>query len=71
MVTIDKKVGSDEVEDTRGGNELSKLFLVCLVEQRKEKTKERSKNSPYKWQTNKLSNIQYAVTKENLETNMH
>ena len=39
VVTIDEKVGSDKVEDTRGGNELSKLFLVCLVEQRKEKNK--------------------------------
>ena len=53
MVTLDEKVGNDEVKDTRGGNELSKLFLVCLVEQRKEKTKERSKNSPYTWQTDK------------------
>ena len=40
VVTIDEKVGNDEVKDTRGGSELSKLFLVCLVEQRKEKTKE-------------------------------
>ena len=71
MVTVVEKVGNDKVEDTRGGDVLSKLFLVCLVEQRKEKTKERSKNNPYTWQTNKLSNIQYVVDKENLETNMH
>ena len=40
MVTVDKKVGNDKVKDTQGGNELSKLFLVCRVEQRKEETKE-------------------------------
>ena len=40
MVTIDEKVANDEVKDTQGGNELSKLFLVCQVEQRKEETKE-------------------------------
>ena len=53
VVTVDKKVGNDKVKDTWGGNELSKLFLVCQVGQRKEETKEWSKNSPYKWQTNK------------------
>ena len=53
VVMVDKKVGNDKVKDTQGGNELSKLFLVCRVEQRKEETKEWSKNSPYKWQTNK------------------
>ena len=37
MVTVDEKAGNDEVEDTRGGNELSKLFLVCQVGQRKQK----------------------------------
>ena len=40
MVTVDEKVGNDNVKDTQGGNELSKLFLVCRVEQRKEETKE-------------------------------
>ena len=55
VVTIDEKVANDEVKDTRGGNELSKLFLVCQVEQRKEERKEWSKNSPYKWQIDKPS----------------
>ena len=55
VVTVDKKVGNDKVKDTWGGNELSKLFLVCQVGQRKEETKEWSKNSPYKWQTDKPS----------------
>ena len=55
VVTIDEKVANDEVKDTQGGNELSKLFLVCQVEQRKEETKEWSKNSPYKWQIDKPS----------------
>ena len=55
VVTVDEKVGNDKVKDTQGGNELSKLFLVCRVEQHKEETKEWSKNSPYKWQTNKSS----------------
>ena len=55
VVMVDEKVGNDKVKDTQGGNELSKLFLVCRVEQRKEETKEWSKNSPYKWQTNKSS----------------
>jgi len=40
VVTVEEKVGNDEVEDTQGGNELSKLFLVCQVGQRKEETKE-------------------------------
>ena len=51
VVTVDKKV--DKVKDTWGGNELSKLLQMCQVGQRKEETKEWSKNSPYKWQTNK------------------
>ena len=55
VVMVDKKVGNDKVKDTQGGNELSKLFLVCRVEQRKEETKEWSKNSPYKWQIDKPS----------------
>ena len=55
VVTVDEKVGNDKVKDTQGGNELSKLFLVCRVEQRKEETKEWSKNSPYKWQIDKPS----------------
>ena len=37
---VDEKVGNDNVKDTQGANELSKLFLVCRVEQRKEETKE-------------------------------
>ena len=55
VVTVDEKVGNGKVKDTQGGNELSKLFLVCRVEQHKEETKEWSKNSLYKWQTNKSS----------------
>ena len=55
VVTVDEKVGNGKVKDTRGGIELSKLFLVCQVGQRKEKTKEWGKNSPYKWQRNKSS----------------
>lgn len=77
VVTVDEKVGNDEVKDTRGGNELSKLFLVCRVEQRKEETKEWSKNIPYKYSKNipykyslQIINF-YVVTEEKLETNMH
>ena len=43
MVTVDEKVSNDEAEGTQGGNELSKLFLVCQAKQHKEKQKNEAK----------------------------
>ena len=70
MVTVDERVGNDKVEDTQGGNELSKLFLVCPVKQCKEKNKRMKQKQSLQMANKQIIDL-YVATEENLEANMH